>query len=49
MVLNGGGGVVRVTEMSHTPFWGDQIAFVKHFLEGGKIFVSCTGIFWVFF
>ena len=42
------GGWFRVTQMSHTPFWDGQFAFVKHILEGGRLFVSCTGVFTVF-
>ena len=39
-----GRGLVSVTR-----HFGGQFAFVKHLLEGGRLFVSCTGIFRVFF
>ena len=46
----GGGGGSGVGDWleSHA-ILGGQFAFLKHLLEGGRLFVFCTGIFRVFF
>ena len=39
----------RIAQMSHMPFWEGQFVFVKHILEGGRLFGPCTSIVTVFF
>ena len=39
----------RIAQMSHMPFWEGQFVFVKHILEGGRLFEPCTSIVTVFF
>ena len=39
----------RIAQVSHMPFWEGQFVFVKHILEGGRLFGPYTSIFTVFF